>query len=64
MRSSGRVGLDWCSLYTLSYSPVIIADDANIDVAARRIIWGKLLKHVLLQIMYCALLVNERGWLR
>ena len=48
MRSSGRVGLDWCSLYTLSYSPVIIADDANIDVAARRIIWGKLLKHVLL----------------
>ena len=41
MRSSGRVWLDWCSLYTLSYSPVIIADDANIDVAARRIIWGK-----------------------
>ena len=31
------------SLYTLSFSPVIIADDANIDVAARRIVWGKLL---------------------
>ena len=24
------------------FSPVIVADDANIEVAARRIIWGKL----------------------
>jgi aldehyde dehydrogenase (NAD+) len=22
-------------------SPVIVADDANIDIAARRIVWGK-----------------------
>ena len=39
---SGRVG-GADSLYTLSFSPVIIADDANIDVAARRIVWGKFL---------------------
>ena len=26
-----------------SSSPVIVADDANIDVAARRITWGKFL---------------------
>ena len=26
----------------LVFSPVIVADDANIDVAARRIMWGKL----------------------
>ena len=32
------MGLAYC---THSFSPVIIADDANIDVAARRIVWGK-----------------------
>ena len=25
------------------HSPVIVADDANVDVAARRITWGKLM---------------------
>ena len=31
------------SVVYVFYSPVIVADDANIEVAARRIIWGKLM---------------------
>ena len=27
--------------HSLTYSPVIVADDANIEVACRRIMWGK-----------------------
>ena len=32
-----------CMLLTPTLSPVIVADDANIEVTARRIMWGKLL---------------------
>ena len=40
---------DYCHAYTLYvacvslYSPVIIADDADVDIAAKRIVWGKFL---------------------